>query len=103
MALQADKHGLGGCDAAGAGEAVGEGDLGGIVGVAGGGLLAVEDNFGLVVLRGRGQGEGLDRLDAGDSGGDEVVQVVGGENGTHGAGCSGGSERLLCVARDVVL
>lgn len=51
------------------------------------GILAVKDDFVFVggLLRGKSW-ESLDGFDARDSGGDEVVEVVGGENGTHGAG-----------------
>jgi hypothetical protein len=48
--------------------------------------LAVKYNFGLERLRGRGSGKSLDGLDASDARRDEVVEVVGGENGTHSAG-----------------
>jgi hypothetical protein len=40
-------------------------------------------------LRGRGSGESLDGFDASDARRDEVVEVVGRENGTHSAGCFG--------------
>lgn len=88
MALKTHEHSLGGCYAARTCKAICEGDLGGGVRI-GRGLLAVEDDLSLegLRLRGRGGGEGLDGFDARDTGGDEVVEVVGGENGTHGAGC----------------
>ena len=78
MALEADEDGLGGGDAAGAGEAVCEGDLGGAVGRCGCGacgLLAAENDFvleGLGGVLGLGR-EVLDGLYAGYRGGDEVV------------------------------
>jgi hypothetical protein len=37
-------------------------------------------------LRGRGGGESFDGFDAGDTGRDEVVEVVGRKDGTHCAG-----------------
>jgi hypothetical protein len=51
--------------------------------------LAVKYNFGLerLRLRGRGGRKSFDGLDTCNSGRDEVVKVVGRENGTHGAGC----------------
>lgn len=51
-------------------------------------MLAIKDDFVFVggLLRGESR-KSFDRFDAGDSGGDEVVEVVGGENGAHGADC----------------
>ncbi|CRK29425.1 hypothetical protein BN1708_015616, partial [Verticillium longisporum] len=75
---------------AGAGEAVGQGDFGGRVGLqtrrGGAAGLAVEDDLVLeraVGGRWRGRGQGLDGFDAGDAGTDKVVEVVGGQNGAH--------------------
>ena len=67
-------------DAAGASEAVGEGDLCGFwLGVAGG--VFGYDFIG--VGGGWRGGERLDGFDAGDTGGDEVVEIGGTEDGAH--------------------
>lgn len=54
----------------------------------------LEGGVGGCVLR-----EGLDWLYAGDGGGDEVVEGVGGEDGTHGAGVALGFLRRRVVLR----
>ena len=67
-------------DAPGTSEAVCEGDLRRFwLGVAGG---VFSDDF-VGVGGGRWGGEGLDGFNAGDAGGDEVVEVGGAEDGAH--------------------
>lgn len=82
-------------DAAGASEAVGERDLRGFwLGVAGG---VFGDDF-IGVGRGRRGGKGLDGFDASDTGGDEVVEVGGTEDGAH-LGKSGGANSQCSVSQ----
>ena len=84
MTLQTHEHCLGGRNAAGASEAIRERYLRGrsvvvcgLDSVFGGDFVGVQEVDG-TLLR-----EGLDGFDASDAGGDEVVEVVGGEDCAH--------------------